>query len=179
MLVAVDDCLRMITARFDDTPGRAVVARASDKPASMSFRDRRLREYPSRVVRMRQLVSGPQKLELLYPNGDWFSAFVEADVAVHEDSVPQQPPDVVGRVGVADTARSAPPERVVEGERTLPMYGNRLQTPLERPQSVSRNARDFINVCRVSTRRRRGDRPGPRPRDPANHLAFAFVTPPA
>ena len=38
MLVAVDDCLRTVTVRFDDTPGRAVVARAGDKPASMSFR---------------------------------------------------------------------------------------------------------------------------------------------
>ena len=38
MLVAVDDRLRMITVRFDNTPGRAVVARAGDKPASILYR---------------------------------------------------------------------------------------------------------------------------------------------
>ena len=112
----------------------------------VTCRVRRLCEYPSQVVRLRQLVSGPQELELLYPYGDWFSAFVVADVAVHEDSVPQQSPDVVERFGVADAARSAAPERIVNRERILSMYGDRLQTPFECPRCVPRNANDFINV---------------------------------
>ena len=117
----------------------------------VTCRDRRLCEYPSQVVRLRQLVSGPQELELLYPYGDWFSALVVTDVAVHEDSVPQQSPDGVERVGVAYAARLAPPELIAEGERVLPMYCDRLQTPFDCPRSASRNVNDFINVCRHST----------------------------
>ena len=55
----------------------------------VTSRDNRVCEYPSHVVRLREIFSVPQESELLYSNGDRFPALVVADVAVHEDSAPQ------------------------------------------------------------------------------------------
>ena len=120
----------------------------------VTCRDRRLCENSSQVMRLRQIFSVPQEAELLYSNGDRFPAFVVTDVAVHEDSTPQQSPDVVERFEVADAARSAPPERIIDGERIPTMYGDRLQTAFECPRRVPRNSHDFINVCRHATSER-------------------------
>ena len=43
--------------------------RSTHSVRRVTSRDRRLCEYPSQVVRLRQFVSGPQELELLYPKG--------------------------------------------------------------------------------------------------------------